>query len=60
MSLFLCLESQTGTSVFNREVAFLCAGQGPKAEPKLVHELVVYPAPCPGGQGWLLTGQRTD
>lgn len=42
MSLFLCLVRQTGTSVFNGEVAFLCAGQGPKAEPKLVHEPICF------------------
>lgn len=30
MSLLLCLASQPGTSLFKREMAFLCTGQVPK------------------------------
>lgn len=45
LSLLLCLVSHTGTSVFRG--AFFCTGQGPKAEPELVHKLLVCSAPCP-------------
>lgn len=64
LSLFLCLVSQTDTSVF-REVTFFCTGQGLKAEPELVHKLLVYFAPCPRAglaslrSDWsLLTGKQ--
>lgn len=50
MSLFLCLVSQPGTSALKREVPFLGAVQVPKAEPKLLHELLVCPALARGGR----------
>lgn len=60
MSLLLCVASQAGTSPFKRELAFLHAGQVSKAEPKLLHELPVYPAPCPSRQDWHLMVHWAD